>query len=157
MNAIRILLDDVAGQTWPDPSTPSEPYLLQIDDDVVIALQEEPDGSHIHLCSRPGYLRPAGWQGEQVIDGAWSTTTHDEDTEPGVTRTLRIEQPDGLVLLLESWPRALLDNVRFSERLIYFAELTRWWKRLLMQTPLVAGTLSDESTVPLLQGLAGRW
>lgn len=158
MNAIRILLDDMAGQAWPDPSNLFEPYLLQIDDDVVIGLHEDSDGSYIHLCSRPGYLRPAGWQGEQAIDGAWLTTTHDEDTEPGVMRTLRIEPHDGRVLLLESWPRALLDKVRLSERLAYFTELTRWWKHILVQTPLAStDILSCESSMLPLQVLTERW
>lgn len=160
MNAIRILLDEMAGQTWPDPVNPAEPYLLQIDDDVVIGLQEDPDGSHIHLCSRPGYLQPVGWLDQQAVDGAWSTTAHDADTEPGVARTLRIEQPDGRVLLLESWPRALLDKVRFSERLSYFTELTRWWQRMLVQSPqtvteqAAAEMLPVESALPAMPSLS---
>ncbi len=132
MSAIRILLDDMAGQSWPAPSGPGDPYLLQIDSDVVIALQEDEDGSHIHLSSCPGYFAPIGWLEQHAIDGAWSTITHDADTEPGVARMLSIEQPDGRVLLSESWPRALLDQVRFVERLSYFTELTRWWQRMLV-------------------------
>jgi hypothetical protein len=36
------------------------------------------------------------------------------------------------MLLGESWPRALLDKVRLAERLSYFTELTRWWRRMLV-------------------------
>ncbi len=143
MNAIRILLDDLAGHAWPDPAGPGDPYLLQIDSDVVIALHEDEDGSRIHLCSRPGYFTSAGWLDQHAVDGAWSTTTQDDDTEPGVERTLCIEQPDGRVLLSESWPRALLDKVRFTERLSYFTELTRWWQRMLAPVTLAAPALAD--------------
>ena len=135
MNAIRILLGDMAGQAWPEPAGPGDPYLLQIDSDVVIALKEDEDGSHIHLCSCPGYFTPVGWLEQQAVDGAWSTNTQDEDTEPGVARMLYIEQADGRVLLGESWPRALLDKVRLAERLSYFTELTRWWQRMLVPAP----------------------
>ena len=152
MNAIRILLEDMAGQAWPDPASPGDPYLLQIDSDVVIAVQEDEDGSHIHLCSRPGYLYPVDWLDDHAVDGAWSTTAHDADTEPGVARTLCIEQPDGRVLLRESWPRALLDKVRFAERLSYFTELTRWWQRMLVAEPEVAANMTSlpglDSTQP---------
>ncbi len=156
MNAIRILLDDLAGQAWPDPASPGEPYLLQIDSDVVIALQEDPDGSYIHLCSRPGYFAPAEWLDPHAVAGAWSTTTQDDDTEPGVARTLCIEQPDGRVLLSESWPRALLDKVRFAERLSYFTELTRWWQQMLAPVtspapvPAGAAIAADMPNLPAL-------
>jgi hypothetical protein len=132
MSAIRILLNDMAGQAWPDPTGPGDPYLLQIDSDIVIALQEDEDGSHIQLCSCPGYFTPIAWLEQNAIDGAWTTTTQDGDTEPGVARMLCIEQPDGRVVLCESWPRALLDKVRLAERLSYFTELTRWWQRMLV-------------------------
>ncbi len=149
MNAIRILLEDMAGQAWPDPASPGDPYLLQIDSDVVIAVQEDEDGSRIHLCSRPGYLYPVDWLGDHAVDGAWSTTAHDADTEPGVARTLCIEQPDGRVLLRESWPRALLDKVRFAERLSYFTELTRWWQRMLAAGPEMAINMAaDMASLP---------
>ncbi len=131
MSAIRILLGDMAGQAWPDPPSPGDPYLLQIDGDVVIGLREDEDGSHIQLCSCPGYFTAFDWLEQYAVDGAWSTTKHDDDTEPGVARMLCIEQPDGRVLLGEFWPRALLDKVRLAERLAYFAELTRWWQRML--------------------------
>ncbi len=157
MNAIRILLDDLAGQAWPDPAGPGDPYLLQIDSDVVIALHEDEDGSHIHLCSRPGYFTPAEWLDQHAIDGAWSTTTHDDDTEPVVARTLCIEQPDGRVLLSESWPRALLDKVRFTERLAYFTELTRWWQRMLQPVispaPAGAATAATAAGMPILPAM----
>ena len=132
MSAIRILLDDMAGHAWPDPPGPGDPYLLQIDSDIVIALQEDEDGSHIHICSVPGHVTPAGSVDQYAIDGAWATTTYDADTEPGVARTLYVEQLDGRVLLGESWPRALLDKVRLAERLSYVTELTRWWRRMLV-------------------------
>jgi hypothetical protein len=45
---------------------------------------------------------------------------------------LDVEQLDGRMLLGESWPRALLDKVRLAERLSYFTELTRWWRRMLV-------------------------
>jgi hypothetical protein len=132
MSAIRILLDDMAGHAWPDPPGSGDPYLLQIDSDVIIALREDEDGSHIHLYSCPGHVTPAGWLEQHAIDGAWTTTTHDADTEPGVARMLYVEQLDGRMLLGESWPRALLDKVRLAERLSYFTELTRWWRRMLV-------------------------
>lgn len=139
MSAIRILLNDMAGQAWPEPPGPGDPYLLQIDSDVVIALQEDEDGSHIHLCSCPGYFMSTGWLDKHAVDGAWSTATHDDDTELGVARILCIEQQDGRVLLGESWPRALLDKVLLAERLSYFTELTRWWQRMLVPSPASVG------------------
>lgn len=141
MSAIRILLNDMAGQAWPDPRGPGDPYLLQIDTDVVIALQEDEDGSRIHLCSCPGYFTPVEWLEQHAIDGAWSTTTQDPDTEPGVTRMMCIDQADGRVVLCESWPRALLDRVRLAERLSYFTELTRWWQRVLVPSSKATSAL----------------
>jgi hypothetical protein len=131
MSAIQILLNDLAGQSWPAPAYAGDPFLLQVDEDIVIGLHEDESASLVHLCSRPGYLRPAGWEEDPSMQHGWSTSTSDEDTEPGVVRSLRIEKPDGRVQLIESWPRAALDKILLSERIAYFTELTRYWQRLL--------------------------
>lgn len=134
MSAIQILLNELAGQSWPAPTNAGDPYLLQVDDDIVIHLQEDASTSLVYLCSRPGYLRPAGWEGDPAMQHGWSATNNDDDTPPDVLRSMHIEKPDGLVLLLESWPRAALDKIRLSERIAYFTELTRYWQRLLRGT-----------------------
>lgn len=134
MSAIQILLNELAGQSWPAPANAGDPYLLQVDEDIVICLHEDVSASMLHLCSRPGYLRPAGWEDESAMPYGWSTSTSDEDTPPDVIRSLRIEKKDGRVLLLETWPRAALDKNRLGERIAYFIELTRYWQHLLRGT-----------------------
>jgi hypothetical protein len=123
VNTIPILLEQLAGQPWPAPATPRDPWVLKVGAEALIALVEDKD--QVHLCSKPGFLAQADMRQAGL---AWAHELQAAALPPGAARKFHIDRRNGALTLVESWPRGRLDKILFGERLILFAELSRRWR-----------------------------